>query len=132
MTEIPPSGRNRSLARESGFWRKVRERKKLHDSDIFRLREDLQRLEDVVGRVTEGGTNPDLAKELREVQLTVEKDFGTMSLVLQTLIEILLQKEIMNEDEFEEKMDEIDLRDGKKDGALHSSPDSSDDDTTKE
>lgn len=118
MSETPPSGRRRSITRESGFWHRVRDRKMLQDTDIFRLREDMKRLEDVVERISEDGQSPTLLDELREVQLTVEKDFGAMSLVLQSLIEIMLEKEVMTEDEFEDKMEEIDLRDGRRDGTM--------------
>lgn len=45
-------------------------------------------------------------------------DYGTQALVLETLIEILVRKGIMTEDEFEELLQVIDARDGRIDGTL--------------
>ncbi len=45
-------------------------------------------------------------------------DYGTQALVVETLIEMLVRKNIMTEDEFAELLDLIDARDGRLDGTL--------------
>lgn len=45
-------------------------------------------------------------------------DYGTHALVLETLIELLVKKGLVDEDEFEELLNAIDARDGKLDGML--------------
>ena len=45
-------------------------------------------------------------------------DYGTHALVLEALIEILVGKGIVSEDEFEELLATIDARDGRLDGTL--------------
>lgn len=49
-------------------------------------------------------------------------DYGTHALVLEALIETLIRKGVMSEDEFEEILHEIDGRDGRMDGTLGLSP----------
>ena len=45
-------------------------------------------------------------------------DYGTHALLLETLIEMLIGKGIMTEDEFEELLQLVDRRDGRIDGTL--------------
>ena len=110
--------RRTPLAAETGFWRKIDERGALRKSDVFRLREDLSRLEKLVAGQAPGGAPANLVEELQHIRHVMATDYGTQSLIIQTLIEVLLDKGVMTEDEFEDKMDAIDARDGKKDGTL--------------
>lgn len=120
MTDTPrpiPPERDKPLILETGFWRRVGDGEKIRQSDIHRVRDDLRKLHDVVEKVA-GSAPEELVAELRKVQDQVEADFRTMTLAIQTLIEVMLEKEVMTEDEFADKMDEIDLRDGKLDGGI--------------
>lgn len=68
-------------------------------------------------RVEQSGADG-VAEELRAARESVAADMGTQALVLHALIEILLEKKIMTEDEFADKLDEIDMRDGIRDGMM--------------
>ena len=48
----------------------------------------------------------------------IASDYGTHALVLETLIELLVNKGIIGEDEFEDLLNSIDARDGRLDGTL--------------
>lgn len=49
---------------------------------------------------------------------SIAGDYGTHALVLEALIEVLIRKGVMSEDEFEALLDDIDARDGQLDGTL--------------
>jgi hypothetical protein len=110
--------RKKPLAAESNFWHRVEEKGAMRKSDILRLREDLLRLEQQVQATAQGCAPANIIEELRSIRDVMAKDYGTQSLVIQTLLELLLEKGVITEDEFEDKLDEIDLRDGKKDGTF--------------
>ena len=113
----PP--RQRPLARESGFWRRLQEQDAMRQTDILRLRDDLLRLEEMTKQAGEGKTGcADVAREIERVRESAMKDYATHALVLQTLIEVLLAKGIMTEDEFADTLDAVDARDGVRDGML--------------
>ena len=113
------SGDRKALSAQSGFWRRAAKDGSLHKSDVFHLREDLKRMEELVDQASTGCASAEWAEEMRQVQETLAKDYMTQALVQQTLIEILIEKGIMTDDEFIDKLDEIDLRDGVRDGMLH-------------
>jgi hypothetical protein len=77
-----PRRKKRPLSHETGFWRNIGERGKLHESDVFRLREDLKRMQEIVDLVGGGELPKELASELQQIQMQVERDFGTMTLAL--------------------------------------------------
>jgi len=54
----------------------------------------------------------------RRVCRALRLDYGTQALIVQTLIELLVRKGILSEDDFEETLQEIDRRDGVVDGTL--------------
>jgi hypothetical protein len=55
-----------------------------------------------------------LNKQIKELQ----DEVASLYLINYTLIELLQSKKVLNEEELRQKMDEIDLRDGKKDGKI--------------
>jgi len=117
----PDSGSpKRPLAKESGFWRRLDERGAVGKTDILRLRDELARLEELTRGIGSGRSCcEDVAHEVHRIRESVTKDYGTQMLVLQTLIELMIDKGNMSEDEFADKLDEIDMRDGIRDGMLH-------------
>ena len=56
--------------------------------------------------------------ELERLLQSIAGDYGTHALVLEALIEILVSKGIVSEDEFEDLLETIDARDGRIDGTL--------------
>jgi hypothetical protein len=115
MDEEP---KQKPLSAQSGFWRRAADHGKLGKTDIFHLRDALLKLEKAVAEAACCDAD-ELMGKLREVQEQLTKDYATQALVMQTMMEILIEKKIMTEDEFVDKLDEIDLRDGVRDGTLH-------------
>jgi len=55
---------------------------------------------------------------LERLLQSIAGDYGTHALVLEALIELLIAKGVMTEDEFEDLLEVIDARDGQIDGTL--------------
>lgn len=123
MSEKDKTGKTQSgsrpLLEQTGFWRRVEQADKLQPSDLTHLSKGFAELGRIMGEVRRHAP-AELAAQLEQLHERVEKDYGTQALIIQSLIEILVQKGVMTEDEFVDKMDEIDLRDGKRDGTLSS------------
>jgi hypothetical protein len=114
----------RRLAQETGFWRRVQELSALAPEDVGALREDFRRIDADLARLSEEGSAAS-AQRYEAVRRSIEairKDWGTLSLLFQTLLELLSRKGIVNEDEFVEMLDEVDARDGVMDGTIHEPP----------
>ncbi len=65
--------------------------------------------------VSAKGASPTALERLLQ---SIAGDYGTHALVLEALIEILVSKGIVSEDEFEDLLETIDARDGRIDGTL--------------
>ncbi len=117
MSQQEPS---KPLSHQTGFWRNIEERGRLGKTDVLRLRDDLKRLEEQVRQIGAGGTRcSDITSEVQRIRNTIATDYATQSLIQQTIIELLIEKGVITDDEFADKLDEIDMRDGVQDGMLH-------------
>lgn len=78
-------------------------------SERTRRRSDLERIHD----------NPacDMGGVLKMLR-SIETDYGTQALAFEALVELLVAKGVLTEDEFADKVDEIDARDGEMDGTI--------------
>lgn len=78
-------------------------------SERTRRRTDLERIQ--------GNPACDMGGVLKMLR-SIETDYGTQALAFEALVELLLVKGVITEDEFADKIDEIDARDGEMDGTI--------------